>query len=130
MVEKIRVDETGSCQNGDGKNRATLEQEKLAIEKLEKIDFFRHALAHQDKAEVEHVLDGLFLTTGSTVAIFENLFSVGVMSCTHALELCLRYYAIGSGDEVITTPLSFVATANVIEYVGATPIFEIGRAHV
>lgn len=95
------------------------------------IEFYKHALNDKDRQEVLHVLHSLFLTTGSWVAEFEKAFAsyltaryaVGVMSCTHALELCLRYFNIGPGDEVITTPLSFVATANAIEYVGAKPVF-------
>lgn len=97
----------------------------------QKIEFFRHNIEAIDKAELAKVLDSLFLTTGPTVKLFEQKFAqyvgakyaVGVMSCTHALELALRYYDIGIGDEVITTPMSFVATANTIEYVGAKAIF-------
>lgn len=100
-------------------------------ESLKKIEYYRHPLDAQDKAELMNVLDKLFLTTGTVTKEFEEKFShylgtnyaVGVMSCTHALELCLRYFNIGVGDEVITTPLSFVATANAIEYVGAKPVF-------
>ena len=96
-----------------------------------KVEFFRHNLSIKDKDEVQKVLNSLFLTTGPEVKKFEEKFAsyigskfvVGVTSCTHALELSLRYFNIGNGDEVITTPLSFVATSNVIEMVGAKPIF-------
>lgn len=96
-----------------------------------KIEFYKHHLSKNDKEEVQKVLDSLFLTTGEWVDRFEkklaayteNKFSVGLMSCTHALELSLRYFGIGMGDEVITTPMSFIATANSIEYVGAKPVF-------
>jgi len=88
-------------------------------------------LSNEDKAEVLSVLNSLFLTTGDVVQLFEKKFArymdseyaVGLMSCTHALELSLRYYRIGLGDEVITTPISFIATANAIESVGAKPVF-------
>lgn len=115
------MDEAGSSQNQNGQNRNA----------LNKIEFFKHALNQEDKEEVLNVLNSLFLSTGNWVADFEQKFAayldikyvVGVTSCTHALQLCLRYFNIGFGDEVITTPLSFVATANAIEYVGAKPIF-------
>jgi len=97
----------------------------------EKIEFYKHNLSEQDKKELLNVLDSIFLTTGTTVNQFEqkfarytgNKFAVGVMSCTHALELALRYFNIGANDEIITTPLSFSATSNVIEYVGANTVF-------
>ena len=96
-----------------------------------KIEFYRHNLTRDDKDACMNVLDSLFLTTGETVKKFENNFSkyigaeytVAVTSCTAALHLALQYYNIGKGDEVITTPLTFIATANVIEYCGAKPIF-------
>jgi dTDP-4-amino-4,6-dideoxygalactose transaminase len=99
--------------------------------KKRKVEYFRHNVEQQDKAELMKVLDTVFLTTGTVTKQFEEDFArylgakyaVGVMSCTHALELCLRYFGIGEGDEVITTPLSYVATANTIEFVGAKPVF-------
>jgi perosamine synthetase len=48
---------------------------------------------------------------------------VTASSGTSALHLCMRIAQIGTGDEVITTPLSYVATTNVILYQGATPVF-------
>ncbi len=96
-----------------------------------KIEFYKHNLSSQDKNELMKVLDSIFLTTGEWTKKFEEKFSaylgskyvVGLTSCTNALELSLKYFGIKCGDEVITTPLSFIATANSIEYCGAKPIF-------
>jgi dTDP-4-amino-4,6-dideoxygalactose transaminase len=96
-----------------------------------KIEFYRHNLTKEDKAACMSVLDSLFLTTGETVKNFEVKFAkymdadytVGLTSCTAALHLALAYFDIGNGDEVITTPMTFIATANTIEYCGAKPVF-------
>jgi dTDP-4-amino-4,6-dideoxygalactose transaminase len=50
-------------------------------------------------------------------------YAVAVNSCTAGLHLSLLVNNIGPGDEVITTPLTFAATANVIEHCGAKPVF-------
>lgn len=96
-----------------------------------KIDFYKHNLNQQDIRECQKVLRSLFLTTGSYVSEFEtkfatftgNAYAVGVNSCTDALFIALKYFDIKPGDEVITTPLSFIATSNAIEYCGAKPVF-------
>lgn len=96
-----------------------------------KIEFYKHNLSIKDKRECLKALNSLFLTTGNIVDEFEqNLakylgvnYAVGVTSCTDALFLSLKYFGITTGDEVITTPLSFISTATVIEHCGAKPVF-------
>ena len=76
------------------------------------------------------ILSG-WVTQGPQVAAFEDEFAqyVGaahacaVSSCTTALHLALHALGVGAGDEVITVSHSFIATANVIGYCGATPVF-------
>jgi dTDP-4-amino-4,6-dideoxygalactose transaminase len=76
------------------------------------------------------ILRGMWLTTGPTVANFERRFAewqgvahaVAVSSGTAALACATFASGFGPGDEVITTPLTFVATANSIAYRGATPV--------
>lgn len=96
-----------------------------------KIEFFKHNLNEDDIASVSEVLQSIFLTTGPKVADFEKRLAaylghghvVGVSSCTAALHLALLRYGIGPGDEVITTPMTFCATATSILQAGATPVF-------
>lgn len=96
-----------------------------------KIEFYKHNLSSKDKQRCLDVLNSLFLTTGKEVKLFEKKFAsylnieyvLGVTSCTDALFLALKGLDIKEGDEVITTPLTFIATANVIEYCNAKVIF-------
>jgi dTDP-4-amino-4,6-dideoxygalactose transaminase len=76
------------------------------------------------------VLSG-WLAEGPRVADFEQNFAgsvgachaVATSSCTAALHLGLAVAGIGPGDEVVVPSLSFIATANAVRYVGATPVF-------
>lgn len=78
----------------------------------------------------EAVLSG-WVSQGPQVAAFEREFAAlvdapfacAVSNCTTALHLALTAVNIKPGDEVITTSHSFIATANCIKYVGATPVF-------
>jgi dTDP-4-amino-4,6-dideoxygalactose transaminase len=82
-------------------------------------------------AAIQRVLDSGQFTLGSEVAAFEEEFAaysqaesgIGVNSGTSALHLALLAAGIGSGDEVITVPFTFVATASAIVYTGAKPVF-------
>lgn len=94
--------------------------------------FGKPVIGEAEMAEVRAVLESGWLGTGPRVAAFEKAFAgykglaaqhaVGVNSCTAALHLALKISGIGPGDEVITTPLTFCATANAILHTGATPV--------
>jgi dTDP-4-amino-4,6-dideoxygalactose transaminase len=85
------------------------------------------------EAEVEAVADAVrsfWLTRGPRVGQFEAALAaylhaphvVAVSSCTAALHLALVAAGVGPGDEVVTTPLTFAASVNVIIHAGATPV--------
>lgn len=82
------------------------------------------------QASYETVLSG-WITQGPKVAEFEDKFSaytgakyaVAVSNCTNGLHLAMIVAGIGPGDEVICPSMSYIATANSITYVGATPVF-------
>lgn len=98
---------------------------------MEFLPFTRPTLDEETISAVAKVLRSGWLTTGEYVVAFEAALSdfcggrpVRVASsATASLEMALKLAGIGVGDEVITTPLSWVATANVILAVGATPVF-------
>jgi dTDP-4-amino-4,6-dideoxygalactose transaminase len=95
------------------------------------VPFARPAIGRSEIREVLETLESGWLTTGPRVKRFEQRFAaytgaphaVAVNSCTAALHLALLAAGIGPGDEVVTTPLTFCATANTIVHVGATPVF-------
>jgi dTDP-4-amino-4,6-dideoxygalactose transaminase len=94
-----------------------------------------HAQYRGIKAEVDAaiqgVLDSCQFTLGSEVAAFEAEFArycgasfgIGVNTGTSALHLALLAADVGPGDEVISVPFTFVATASAIAYTGAKPVF-------
>lgn len=93
------------------------------------------ALPDIDEDEINEVLDSLrsgWLTSGPKTKRFENDFAafvgygveaIAVNSATNGLHLALEACGIGVGDEVITTPYTHTATAEVVRYLGANPIF-------
>ncbi len=97
------------------------------------IDLVRQykTIGKEVSAAVQDVLTSGRYIGGPLVESFEQQFAnyVGAVECvacnsgTDALYLALRALEIGAGDEVITTPFTFIATAEVITAVGATPVF-------
>src|SRR3989344_7107348 len=84
-----------------------------------------------EKNAVMVVLGTSKLSLGPKLEEFEKVmagfvgvkYAVAVNSGTSALHLIIRALGIGAGDEVITTPFSFIASANCILYEGARPVF-------
>lgn len=95
------------------------------------IPFYQHDLGKPELDAMAEVLAGPILTTGDTVARFESEFAayfgrkhaLGVTSCTGAMHMSLLALGVGPGDEVITTPMTFIATSTAIIEAGAKPVF-------
>lgn len=95
------------------------------------LPFTRPSIDEETIAGVGDVLRSGWITSGPQVRAFEQALSHlcagrpvrAFSSGTAALEVGLRLAGVGAGDEVITTPLSWVATANVVLEVGARPVF-------
>lgn len=94
------------------------------------VPYHRPSIGKEEIEEVVRTLESGWLTTGPRTAQFEQEFSEyvnapyaqAINSCTSGLHLALAALGIGPGTEVITTPLTFCATVNVILHVGATPV--------
>jgi len=94
------------------------------------IPFCRPSIGEEEIDEVVKTLRSGWVTTGPRTAQFEAEFrdylgcrhALAVNSATAGMHLALAACGIGPGDEVITTPLTFCATVNVILHVGATPV--------
>src|SRR5436305_5044586 len=88
------------------------------------------AIAEEIDAAVSKTIREADFILGRAVRLFEEefarfceaQFATGVDSGTSALELALRAYDIGPGDQVITAANTFIATALAISYTGATPV--------
>jgi perosamine synthetase len=88
-------------------------------------------LGEEEAQAAADVVRSGWVAQGPRVAEFERVFAdsvgaahgVAVSSCTTGLQLALIAVGVGPGDEVIVPSLSFIATANSVRYVGATPVF-------
>ncbi len=95
------------------------------------IPYGRQSIDDADIEAVVKVLKSDYLTTGPAVAAFEKKvadyvgakYAVAVSNGTAALHVACLAAGIGAGDEVITTPITFAASANCVLYCGGTPVF-------
>src|SRR5207245_9204798 len=95
------------------------------------VPFFRPDIGDDDIAAVVEALRSGWITTGPRVAAFEAAFAryvgaahaVAVNSCTAALHLALAALGLRRGQGVLVPTLTFAATAEVVTYCDATPVF-------
>lgn len=116
----------------------------LAFVRAMTVEFYKHQLGDEEATSWRQVLDTLFLTLGPQVRAFEEELGqylvrgrtaethglralaphvVGTNSNSMGLLVTLQALGVGPGDEVVTTPMTFAATANAILHLGATPVF-------
>ncbi len=95
------------------------------------IPYGRQWIDEDDIEAVERVLRSDYLTTGPKACEFEEMvcnytgakYAVAIANGTAALHAACAAAGIGSGDEVITTPMTFAASSNCVLYCGGTPVF-------
>jgi dTDP-4-amino-4,6-dideoxygalactose transaminase len=100
-------------------------------EHVEFIPVAKPLMGAEEEQEVIDTLRSGFIGTGPKTAQFEKEFAsyigrkraLGIDSCTNSMHMTFVALGIGPGDEVITTPMTFVATANSVVYTGAKPVF-------
>jgi len=110
--------------------------ERLAVDggkpvRKKRLPFYHPVIGAPEVRAVTNVLRSGWITSGPITARFEQALAkhvsgqpvAAVNSATSGLMLALHALGVGPGDEVITTPLTFVATANVIVHLGARPVF-------
>ncbi|WP_420386050.1 UDP-4-amino-4,6-dideoxy-N-acetyl-beta-L-altrosamine transaminase [Roseivirga sp.] len=98
---------------------------------MQPIPYGKQNITEEDIQEVVRVLNSDYLTQGPEIKRFEDLFAsyvgaeyaVAVSNGTAALHLCAMAMNVGPGQKIITTPITFAASANCIRYCGGTPVF-------
>jgi dTDP-4-amino-4,6-dideoxygalactose transaminase len=96
-----------------------------------KIPLFDLNFGKEEEEAVIETLRSKWISSGPKTTEFENLFAgmlntrhaLALTNCTSALHLAMKLVEVEEGDEVICPSLTFVATANAIRYVNATPVF-------
>jgi len=95
------------------------------------LPFHQPSLGVEEEASLLETVRSGWITTGPRTKAFEHALAayvgaahaVAVNSCTAALHLALEAVGVGAGDEVITSPITFASTANVVVHRGAAPVF-------
>lgn len=111
-------------------NMSTTSSEQARPARETFLPFSPPSIGPEEIAEVVDTLGSDWLSTGPKTRQFEGAMSeylgapaaLALNSCTAGLHVALATLGIGPGDEVITTPITFAASVNVIEHVGATPV--------
>lgn len=104
---------------------------------MRRIEYFRHGIGDEEIERIREVASSLFITTGEEVYRFEETLArylgvphtVAVTSCTAAMQLALLAGGLEEGDEVVTTPMTFIGSANAVLMAGGRPVLaDVDRA--
>lgn len=103
---------------------------RMNVQRTSFLPFSPPDITEQEIEAVVEVLRSGWITTGPKTKQFEQEFAaflgaesaLALSSCTAGLHLALVVLGVGPGDEVITTPMTFCSSVNVIEHVGAKPV--------
>jgi dTDP-4-amino-4,6-dideoxygalactose transaminase len=124
----------GALRQVNGASRSTSEEPAViggTAVRDEFLVFGEPLISEEMIAEVVNTLRSGWIGTGPKTRELEERFAdftgmghaCALSSCTAGLQLALEILGIGAGDEVITTPMTFAATGNVIVHTGAMPVF-------
>jgi perosamine synthetase len=103
----------------------------MTIKRSTPLPFALPDVGEAELSEIREVIESGWITTGPKTHLFERefanyvgaKFAVAVNSCTAGMHLSLEAIGLQAGDIVLTTPYTFAATAEVIRYFGAVPVF-------